>query len=61
MSPHRRTRKQQAITVTPSSGNVFADIGAPEPEKELAKAHARTARRLCAGAQPKKRKAAKRP
>jgi predicted XRE-type DNA-binding protein len=26
------------ITVTPSSGNVFADLGVAEPEEELAKA-----------------------
>ena len=30
--------KKALIAVTPSSGNVFADIGVPEPEEELAKA-----------------------
>ena len=30
--------KKPPIPVTPSSGNVFADIGVPEPEEELAKA-----------------------
>jgi predicted XRE-type DNA-binding protein len=30
--------KKSAITVTPSSGNVFADLGFAEPEEELAKA-----------------------
>ena len=30
--------KRQDTSVTPSSGNVFADIGLPEPEEELAKA-----------------------
>lgn len=30
--------KKPLIPVTPSSGNVFADIGVPEPEEELAKA-----------------------
>lgn len=30
--------KKSPITVTPSSGNVFADIGVREPEEELAKA-----------------------
>ena len=30
--------KKPVIPVTPSSGNVFADIGVPEPEEELAKA-----------------------
>jgi predicted XRE-type DNA-binding protein len=30
--------KKPVISVTPSSGNVFADIGVPEPEEELAKA-----------------------
>ncbi|MPZ41672.1 MAG: XRE family transcriptional regulator [Rhizobiales bacterium] len=32
-----RTRKER-IKVTPSSGNVFADMGLPEPEKELTRA-----------------------
>ena len=32
-----RTKHQQ-IPATESSGNVFADIGLPEPEEELAKA-----------------------
>ncbi|MPZ35509.1 MAG: XRE family transcriptional regulator [Rhodospirillales bacterium] len=31
-------RRRERIKVTPSSGNVFADIGLPEPEEELAKA-----------------------
>ncbi len=30
--------KKPLIPVMPSSGNVFADIGVPEPEEELAKA-----------------------
>lgn len=30
--------KTPLIPATPSSGNVFADIGVPEPEEELAKA-----------------------
>ncbi len=30
--------KREDIEVTPSSGNVFADIGVAEPEEELAKA-----------------------
>ena len=30
--------KKSTIAVTPSSGNVFADIGVREPEEELAKA-----------------------
>ena len=30
--------KKPLIAVTPSSGNVFADIGVSEPEEELAKA-----------------------
>jgi predicted XRE-type DNA-binding protein len=30
--------KKSVIAVTPSSGNVFADIGVHEPEEELAKA-----------------------
>jgi predicted XRE-type DNA-binding protein len=33
------SKKQEAdIPVHPSSGNVFADLGLPEPEEELAKA-----------------------
>jgi predicted XRE-type DNA-binding protein len=32
-----KKRKSQ-ISVTPGSGNVFADIGLPEPEEELTKA-----------------------
>jgi predicted XRE-type DNA-binding protein len=32
-----KKRKSQ-ISVTPSSGNVFADMGLPEPEEELTKA-----------------------
>ncbi len=31
-------KKQTEIAVTPSSGNVFADLGFAEPEEELAKA-----------------------
>lgn len=30
--------KKSEITVTPSSGNVFADLGFAEPEEELARA-----------------------
>ena len=30
--------KKPSISVTPSSGNVFADIGVPDPEEALAKA-----------------------
>jgi predicted XRE-type DNA-binding protein len=30
--------KESAIKVTPSSGNVFADLGFAEPEEELARA-----------------------
>ncbi|MEO5739261.1 MAG: hypothetical protein ABIS29_01520 [Vicinamibacterales bacterium] len=30
--------KKSALLVTPSSGNVFADLGFAEPEEELAKA-----------------------
>jgi hypothetical protein len=47
------------IPVTPSSGNVFADLGVPQPEEELAKAdlaiHLRDAikrRRLTQGTDP---------
>jgi predicted XRE-type DNA-binding protein len=40
-------RDEDDITVTPGSGNVFADLGVAEPEEELAKAqlasHIRTA------------------
>ena len=32
-------KREAEIAVTGSSGNVFADIGLPEPEEELAKAH----------------------
>jgi predicted XRE-type DNA-binding protein len=31
-------RKREKIPVTPGSGNVFADLGLPEPEEELTKA-----------------------
>ena len=31
-------KRKERIKVTPSSGNVFADMGLPEPEEELAKA-----------------------
>jgi predicted XRE-type DNA-binding protein len=31
-------KRAEEITVTASSGNVFADIGLPEPEEELTKA-----------------------
>jgi predicted XRE-type DNA-binding protein len=31
-------KRKTEIPVTPSSGNVFADIGLPEPEDELTKA-----------------------
>jgi predicted XRE-type DNA-binding protein len=30
--------KKSSISVTPGSGNVFADIGVPDPEEALAKA-----------------------
>jgi predicted XRE-type DNA-binding protein len=35
-------RRKERIKVTPSSGNVFADMGLPEPEEELAKAQLAT-------------------
>jgi predicted XRE-type DNA-binding protein len=31
-------KREIEISVTPSSGNVFADMGLPEPEEELTKA-----------------------
>ena len=31
-------KREAEISVTPGSGNVFADIGLPEPEEELTKA-----------------------
>ena len=31
-------RREDDLTVTPGSGNVFADLGVAEPEEELAKA-----------------------
>ena len=31
-------KREAEIAVTPSSGNVFADLGFAEPEEELAKA-----------------------
>jgi len=31
-------RRQTGISVTPSSGNVFADLGLPQPDEELTKA-----------------------
>jgi predicted XRE-type DNA-binding protein len=31
-------KRETEIPVTPSSGNVFADLGFAEPEEELAKA-----------------------
>jgi predicted XRE-type DNA-binding protein len=31
-------KRQAKIRVTPGSGNVFADLGLPEPEEELTKA-----------------------
>jgi predicted XRE-type DNA-binding protein len=31
-------KREAEIAVTPSSGNVFADMGLPEPEEELTKA-----------------------
>lgn len=31
-------KRESEIPVTPSSGNVFADLGFPEPEEELTKA-----------------------
>ena len=42
--------KRQGIAVTPSSGNVFADIGVTEPDEQLAKAQlARLIRRTVRG------------
>lgn len=35
-------KREARIEVTESSGNVFADIGLPEPEEELAKAQLAT-------------------
>lgn len=35
-------KKQDAITVTVGSGNVFADIGLPNPDQELLKAQLTT-------------------
>jgi predicted XRE-type DNA-binding protein len=35
-------KRKERIKVTPSSGNVFADMGLPEPEEELAKAQLTT-------------------
>lgn len=32
------SKRKERIKVTPSGGNVFADMGLPEPEEELAKA-----------------------
>ena len=34
----KRATVMNRIPVTPSGGNVFADLGVPEPEEELAKA-----------------------
>ena len=34
----KRRAAKEDIAVTPSSGNVFADLGLPEPEEELTKA-----------------------
>ena len=34
--------KKASISVTPGSGNVFADIGVPDPEEALAKAQLAT-------------------
>jgi metal-responsive CopG/Arc/MetJ family transcriptional regulator len=39
--------REREMTVTPSSGNVFADLGFAEPEEELAKAQ-RARRRVFA-------------
>jgi hypothetical protein len=42
---HAMGKKQEPeIPVTPSSGNVFADLGFAEPEEELAKAKPRPER-----------------
>ncbi len=35
-------KPKERIKVTPSSGNVFSDMGLPEPEEELAKAQLAT-------------------
>jgi predicted XRE-type DNA-binding protein len=35
-------KRKERIKVMPSSGNVFADMGLPEPEEELAKAQLAT-------------------
>ena len=35
-------KRKSRIPVTPSNGNVFADIGLPEPEEELTKAQLAT-------------------
>jgi len=32
------TKRRAKVPVTPGSGNVFADLGLPEPEEELTKA-----------------------
>jgi predicted XRE-type DNA-binding protein len=37
-STDKTTRKKKSGDVEPSSGNVFADLGFPKPEEELAKA-----------------------
>ncbi len=38
MKTHARKRKGRVPRVTESSGNVFADLGLPNPEQELLKA-----------------------
>ncbi len=45
------TKRGASIPVTPSSGNVFADMGLDEPEEELTKAQlASQSRRLSSDA-----------
>ena len=38
MTPRTRKQPKQEISVTRGSGNVFADLGLPNPEERLAKA-----------------------
>lgn len=37
----RGMKRKKTISVTPSSGNVFADLGLPNPEKRLRQAEAK--------------------
>lgn len=39
----RQRKKHGKVRVTESSGNVFADLGLPDPEKRLAEAESRLA------------------